>query len=98
MPFVALSTIEEREIVPGFHGTFVHGENMSVTFWRIEAGATLPEHAHVHEQVSVLTSGKFEMTLDGEVRQLEAGTVAVIPSNVIHSGRAITDCQIMDTF
>ena len=98
MPFVELSTIEEREIVPGFHGTFVHAENMSATFWRIEAGATLPEHAHINEQISVVTSGKFEMTLDGEVRQLEAGTVAVIPSNMKHSGRAITDCQIMDTF
>lgn len=98
MPFVELSTIEEREIVPGFHGTFVHAENMTATFWRIEAGATLPEHTHVHEQISVVISGKFEMTLDGESRQLEAGMIAVIPSNVKHSGRAITDCQIMDTF
>ncbi len=98
MAFVELSTINEKEIVPGFHGKFVHGDNVTTVFWRIEAGAELPEHAHPHEQVSVLTSGKFEMTLDGETRQLEEGTVAVIPSNVPHSGVAITDCTIMDVF
>ncbi len=38
------------------------------------------------------------MTLDGEVRQLEAGTVAVIPSNVKHSGLALSDCKITDVF
>ena len=98
MPFVNLSDLSEKEAVPGFHGKFVHGDNMTTTFWRIEAGAKLPEHSHPHEQVSIVTEGKFEMTLDGETRQLEAGTVAVIPSNVTHSGVALTDCKIADIF
>lgn len=98
MPFVDLSTLDEREVVDGFHGKFVHSENMTTSFWRIEAGAALPEHAHPHEQVSVVLEGKFEMTLDGEKRQLERGQVAVIPSNVKHSGVALTDCMILDVF
>ena len=98
MPFVDLSTLSEKEVVSGFHGKFVHSENMTTSFWRIEAGAALPEHAHPNEQVSVVVAGKFEMTLDGETRQLEKGKVAVIPANVKHSGRALTDCEIMDTF
>ena len=98
MPFVDLSTLSEKEVVSGFHGKFVHSENMTTSFWRIEAGAALPEHAHVNEQVSVVVAGKFEMTLDGETLQLEKGKVAVIPANVKHSGRALTDCEIMDVF
>jgi len=98
MPFIDLSTLEEKEIVSGFHGKFAHAEKMTATFWRVEAGAELPEHAHPHEQISVVVSGKFEMTLDGETRQLEAGTIAVIPSNMKHGGRAITACEIVDTF
>ncbi len=98
MPFVDLSTLSEKEVVSGFHGKFVHSENMTTTFWRIEAGAALPEHAHPNEQVSVVVAGKFEMTLDGETLQLEKGKVALIPSNVKHSGRALTDCEIMDVF
>ena len=98
MPFLALSTLEEKEIVNGFYGKFTHTEKMTASFWRVEAGAELPEHAHPHEQISIVTSGKFEMTLDGETRQLEAGTIALIPANVKHSGRAVTDCTIADIF
>lgn len=98
MPFIDLSTLEEKEIVSGFHGKFVHGEKMTTTFWRIEAERTLPEHAHPHEQISMVISGKFEMILNGEKCELEAGKIAVIPPNVKHSGRAITDCKIVDIF
>ena len=98
MPFVDLSELTEREVVPGFHGKFVHSENMTTSFWRIEAGAELPEHTHPHEQVSVVVEGKFEMTLAGEKLQLENGKVAVIPSNVPHSGKALTNCTIIDVF
>jgi quercetin dioxygenase-like cupin family protein len=98
MPFIELSTIEEREVVPGFYGKFATSENMTASFWRIEAGAALPEHTHPHEQISVVVSGQFEMVLDGETRLLEKGKIALIPSNVKHSGLAITDCEIMDVF
>jgi quercetin dioxygenase-like cupin family protein len=98
MPFVDLSELNEREVVPGFHGKFVHSENMTTSFWRIEAGAELPEHAHPQEQVSVVVEGKFVMTLDGEKRELENGKVAVIPANMKHSGVALTDCTILDVF
>lgn len=98
MPFIEISTLEEKEIVSGFYGRFTHGEKMTASFWRVDAGAELPEHAHPHEQISMVVSGRFEMTLDGETRQLEAGMLVMIPSNVTHSGRALTACEMMDIF
>ena len=98
MAFLDLSTLAEKEIVPGFHGKFAHTENMTASFWRIEAGAELPEHAHPQEQISVVVAGEFEMTLDGKKELLEKGKVALIPANVKHSGKALTDCEIMDVF
>ena len=98
MAFLDLLTLAEKEIVPGFHGKFAHTENMTASFWRIEAGAELPEHAHPQEQISVVVAGKFEMTLDGKKELLEKGKVALIPANVKHSGKALTDCEIMDVF
>lgn len=98
MPFIDLAELEEKEVAPGFHGKFAHGEKMTLSRWRIEEGATLPEHAHPHEQLSIIIEGKFEMRLDGETRRIEAGKVAVIPSNVKHSGTALTDCTILDIF
>ena len=32
MPFVDLSALEEKEVVSGFHGKFVHSENMTTSF------------------------------------------------------------------
>ncbi len=99
MPFVNLEEIEQKELLPGFSVRFVHGEKMTLAYWDIKAGSVLPEHAHHHEQVAAqVISGQFELTLEGETKLMNAGDVAVIPSNAIHSGRAITDCQLLDVF
>lgn len=93
-----LDDLEEREIMPGFYGRMVHSERMTFVYWRITAGALLPAHAHPHEQVAHTFSGEFELTVDGVTKVLAPNSVAVIPGDAIHSGRAITDCRIMDAF
>ena len=98
MPFIDLDQIKEKEIVPGYRAVFVHADTMTLAYWTIEAGATLPEHIHIHEQVSSVIEGTFELTLDGETKRLDPGTVAMIPSNAVHGGTAITDCRILDVF
>ena len=98
MPFVSLSMLSSEELLPGFDGKFIHTENMSLGYWNIKAGSLLPEHAHVHEQVTHILEGQFEMTIDGKTELVEKGKVAVIPSGVKHSGRAITDCMALDVF
>lgn len=98
MPFVDLETLDRSEEIPGYLGAFLHGENMSVANWSVEAGAEFPEHAHPHEQISIVTEGEFELTIDGETDVLRPGHIAVIPSNAPHSGVARTDCEIIDVF
>ena len=98
MPFLSLADLSSRQIVPGFHGKFIHAEHLTLSNWEVEAGATLPEHAHPHEQLTQLLEGEFEFTLEGETRLLKPGMVVVIPSNARHSARAITPCKILDVF
>jgi quercetin dioxygenase-like cupin family protein len=98
MPFITLDASPAREIFPGFKVHFVHSANMTFAHWMIQAGSMLPAHSHPHEQVVNMVEGEFELTIDGETRRLGPGTVAVIPSNARHSGRAITDCRIIDAF
>ncbi|MBI5303293.1 MAG: cupin domain-containing protein [Chloroflexi bacterium] len=98
MPFIELNDLTEHEIVPGFHGRFVHSANMTLSSWQIDAGAILPEHAHPHEQISIVLEGEFTFTLVGETRTVRPGSVIVIPANVKHSGKAITPCRFMDVF
>lgn len=98
MFFENLDNLPEVEIVPGFRAKFIHSHHLTLAYWTIDAGSSLPEHAHHHEQVTTITKGKFELTVDGVKQIVSPGSVVVIPSNTRHSGLAITECQIIDVF
>lgn len=93
-----LSTIPTFEISRGFNARFIHTDSMTIAFVEVDEGAALPEHAHVHEQVTTLLEGRFDFSIGGKLHEMEAGDVCVIPSNVPHFGRAHTHCRIMDVF
>jgi quercetin dioxygenase-like cupin family protein len=98
MFWIELADVEEREVIPGCHVRFVHSENMTLAYWRLDSGATIPEHSHPHEQVVNLIEGRFELLIDGKARQIEPGSIAVIPGGVSHSALALSDCRIIDVF
>jgi quercetin dioxygenase-like cupin family protein len=98
MPALNLTDLPTREVFPGFKGRFLHSANMTFVYWIIEAGALLPAHSHPHEQVVNVFAGEFELTIAGQTECLGPGHVAVIPSNAVHSGRALTPCRILDVF
>ena len=98
MKHIKLKNLEPKEIMTGFHGRMVHSDNMTFVYWNIDAGASLPEHSHMHEQVVNVISGEFEITVDGETQLLKQNEVACIPSDAVHSGKAITDSYILDVF
>jgi quercetin dioxygenase-like cupin family protein len=93
-----LSKIPSKEIMPGYYGKMVHGENMTWAFWDVEKNAEVPEHHHVHEQIMHVLEGTFEFTVGGNTNIHHPGDVVVIPSNVPHSGKALTVCKLMDVF
>lgn len=95
---INLEDLPLNELIPGFSGRMIHSENMTIAYWDIEAGSDLPAHSHHHEQIVNLMDGEFELNVAGEPQILKPGMVVVIPSNVEHSGKAITNCKIIDVF
>ncbi len=95
---IELSIIPPVETAPGFSGRFIHSAGMTLAYFDIKAGSASAEHAHMHEQVSQVLEGVFQMTVEGEKIVLRPGVVLVIPSNMRHSGLAITDCRLLDVF
>ena len=98
MGYIDFNSLPEMEIFPGCHGKMVHTDNMTLAYWHIDKGCDLPEHNHVHEQVVNVLEGHLQLTIGGESRTLKAGDVYVIPSNVVHSGKALTNCKVIDVF
>jgi len=98
MSSLNIADIPEREMVRGFRARFVHADAMTVAYWTIDAGAALPEHRHVHEQIVNVLEGEFELVVDGRPHRLGPGSVFVLPSGVPHGGRAISACRIVDVF
>ena len=96
--FHQLEEVPEKELIPGFHGKMIHLEGVTMAYWRIEAGSILPEHSHIHEQVTNVISGQLEMTIGGETRVCDSSMAVTIPSKVVHSGKALTDCYAIDVF
>ncbi len=65
----------------------------------LDEGAVVPLHSHSHEQAGMVLEGTLELTLDGQVRTLDAGKAYMIPGNVTHSARAVSGrCKVLDVF
>lgn len=96
--FRSFANISPKEIAPGFFSKFIHTENNTLNFIEVKAGNSVPLHQHVHQQLSFVLEGKFEMMVDGETKVLEPDLFAVIPPNALHGGIAVTDCRLIDIF
>jgi len=83
---------------PGISLRTVHSGSMTVAHWSFDPDTDLPTHSHPHEQIALLQEGRFELTVDGESRELCPGEVVVIPPDIPHSGRAITASRVIDVF
>ena len=94
----SLKDIAAIELFPGFRAQIIHTDKVTIAHVEIKGGSLLPEHSHVHEQTIQLMSGTFEFTIGGETKVFDKPTVIVVPSNVPHTGKAITDCKIIDVF
>jgi len=93
-----LADVPEIQMIPGYFARFIHTDQMTLSYITVTAGAELQEHDHPHEQVSTVLEGEFELTLAGNPIRLKPGEVLVIPSGTRHSGKAITDCRLLDIF
>jgi quercetin dioxygenase-like cupin family protein len=98
MPIYNLKIQKEIEIIPGYHVKFVHGELITAAYFRITAGADMPEHSHLQEQICNVIEGRLELTVEGKSYILERYNVFHIPSHAKHKGKALTDCIVLDVF
>ena len=90
MPFIDAAKMKSAEPLPGWKGRFWRSGTMSFAYYDFAEGSSIHEHHHPNEEVWTVISGELEVTIDGETAVAGPGGVAVVPSDVRHSVRALT--------
>ena len=98
MKCIRMEEIKSREMLPGFTAKMVHSDDVTIAFWTIKAGSSLPAHTHPHEQFSFIQEGQIEFVVGGETRVVGAGEILYFGPEEEHGGKALTDCTILDVF
>jgi quercetin dioxygenase-like cupin family protein len=91
MPFVNTTSLPVIERLPGWKGRYFHSPNMTFAHYDFIRGSSIHEHSHPEEEVYEVIEGELEVTIDGVAQIARAGLVAIVPSNVLHSVKALTD-------
>ncbi|HEV2222143.1 MAG TPA: cupin domain-containing protein [Candidatus Acidoferrales bacterium] len=91
MPFVDTSKLGVIERLPGWHGRYFHSASMTFAHYDFVRGSTIHEHFHPQEEVYEVIEGELELTIDGVTQIARPGVVGIVPSNVRHSVKALTD-------
>jgi len=97
--YVDVSAIAPVEFVPGLEFRPVLGERTMTNFVQFAPHTEAPVHVHEEEQIVIVLDGEFEFELDGDVRMMRPGDVAVIPPWVPHGARTKdATCREVDVF
>jgi len=97
--YVKVATVPSVEFVAGLEFRPVLGERMMANFVTFEPHTEAPRHVHEEEQIVIVLDGEFEFDLDGDVRVMRKGDVAVVPAWVPHGARTqSTTCSEVDMF
>ena len=97
--YVHVEDISPAEFVPGLGFRPVLGQRAMANFVSFEPGTEAPRHVHEEEQIVIVLDGEFTFDLDGDVRVMRPGDVAVIPSWVPHGAWTTdTTCREVDVF
>jgi quercetin dioxygenase-like cupin family protein len=88
------------EIAPQVKRKIVHLEKLMIMHLEIASGVKVPHHHHPHEQIGIILKGQIEVVIGDETRVISAGEGYLIPSNVTHSSRTISEepCVLLDIF
>jgi len=97
--YVNVDAVDPVEFLPGLGFRPVLGQRAMANFVSFEPGTEAPRHVHEEEQIVIVVDGEFTFDLDGDVRTMRRGDVAVVPAWVPH-GAWTTDshCLEIDVF
>jgi quercetin dioxygenase-like cupin family protein len=95
MPFVDIRGLNVIERLPGWHGRYFHSANLTFAHYDFKRGSSIHEHFHAEEEVYEVIEGELELTIDGVAQVVYPGIAEIVPGNVRHSVKALTDGRVI---
>ena len=93
--FIELDKLEANEALKGALLGTLQTENLTLAFTKMKAGTKIPLHHHVAEAVDIVLEGEMEMEIGGLVSRVKHGMLSIVPSDVPHKAKAVTDCKVV---
>ena len=88
------SSIPIERPAAGIERQMVVGDNMMICRFRFAPLLVTPQHAHPHEQMSIVASGRVRFFVEGAERIAVPGDVLHFPSNCWH-GATMLDEEVV---
>lgn len=78
--------------------TLAWGEQAMLLQNAFTPGSSVPEHAHINEQLSYVAEGSLVVVMQGETYVLNAGDSILMPPNVPHSAASPKGAVVIEVF
>jgi unsaturated pyranuronate lyase len=95
VPLVDTNRLKIIERRPGWRGRYFDSASMTFAHYEFDKDASIHEHFHPEEEVYEVLEGELEITIDGSTQIARPGLVAIVPPNVRHSVRALTNGRML---
>lgn len=94
MPFFKLDQMPTSLVAPGHstaQGPTITGNELEMGYYTEPKGTGAKPHHHPSEQIILVLSGRLQMRIDSEVRQMGPGEAVLIMGNQEHEQHALED-------
>lgn len=89
------SAVPSEQMAGGIKRQMVVGKNVMVCRFTFDPLVVTDVHNHPHEQITLVTKGKVQFTVDGKSVIANAGDVLYFPSNLRHGATMLEEEVIL---
>lgn len=87
------------QMMPGIkRRILVDGDQLMLVQVELDAGAVVPSHQHVHEQITYVLDGHLDFIVGGQLQVIRTGDSVHMASNVPHQVIAHVSSRVLDVF
>ena len=83
--------ISQRESADKLYLEFLKVPDLSMGLYVLPAGGTDPQSPHTEDEVYYVVSGRATIRVDGEDRDVQAGSIVYVAKNVEHRFHSIEE-------